>query len=110
MSMNDNDVPTSSIDLAGEFVPERYLVLLTERMVDMLFRLMIYNESPMLMSECDFDHQTTLRNSIVSGHTSTSSPNSPNRVSLLQLQSIHQACIKCKKKMLTIEEFRELNH
>ncbi|CAF4838002.1 unnamed protein product, partial [Rotaria magnacalcarata] len=27
MSMNDNDVPTSSIDLAGEFVPERYLVL-----------------------------------------------------------------------------------
>ncbi|CAF3344301.1 unnamed protein product [Rotaria socialis] len=110
ISMNDNNVPTSSIDLAGEFVPERYLVLLTEQMVDMLFRLMIYNESRMLMSECDFDHQTTLRNSIVSGHTLSSSPNSPNRESPLQLQSMHQACIKCKKKMLTIEEFRELGH
>ena len=79
----------------GELVPERYLVLLTEQMAEMLFRLMTCNETSMMSS----DH-----------HTAVSPPSSPGsgRASL-QLQAAHQPCASCKMRILTIEEFHELH-
>ncbi|CAF2348641.1 unnamed protein product [Rotaria sp. Silwood2] len=108
-SINDNDVPSSSIYFAGEFVPERYLVLLTEQMTEMLFQLMTCNETSIIMSECGFDHRTSLGISVGSGNVSTPSSNSTHGRPSLQSQSMYQSCIKCKRKMLTIEEFRELH-
>ncbi|CAF0800253.1 unnamed protein product [Rotaria sordida] len=108
-SINDNDISSSSIHFVEEFVPERYLVLLTEQMTEMLFRLMTCNETSVIMSECGFDHRMSLGISTGSGNISTPSSNSTNGRSSLQLQSMYQSCIKCKRKMLTIEEFRELH-
>ncbi|CAF3363856.1 unnamed protein product [Rotaria sp. Silwood1] len=109
MSIIDNDVSSSSIHFVSEFVPERYLVLLTEQMTEMLFRLMTCNDTSTIMSECRYDHRTPLDISAGSGNVSTPSSNSTNGRPSLQLQSMHQSCIKCKRKMLTIEEFRELH-
>ncbi|CAF3401220.1 unnamed protein product [Rotaria sp. Silwood1] len=98
-----------TIHTVNEFVPERYLVLLTEQMTEMLFRLMTCNDTSTIMSECRYDHRTPLDISAGSGNVSTPSSNSTNGRPSLQLQSMHQSCIKCKRKMLTIEEFRELH-
>jgi hypothetical protein len=107
-SVNDNNSPSSGIHFVGELVLERYLVLLTEQMTEMLFRLMTCNETSMIMSEGGADHRTTLVINVGSRNVSNSNPN--NDRSSLQLQSRHQSCIKCKMKMLTIEEFRELHN
>jgi hypothetical protein len=103
-ALNDNDVPLTGINLVGELVPERYLVLLTEQMTEMLFRLMTYTETSIPMSEGGSNHRTILGISVDSSNVSTPSSNSTSG------QSTHQSCIKCNMKMLTIEEFHELHN
>ena len=85
--------------VAGELVPERYLVLLTEQMAEMLFRLMTCNEPSMMIGDHRFDYSTAL-----------SPPSSPGsgRASL-QLHVAHQPCARCKTRILTIEELHELH-
>jgi len=109
-ALHDNDMPLSSINLVGELVPERYLVLLTEQMTEMLFRLMTYTETSITMSEGGSNHRTILGISVDSSNVSTPSSNSTSGQSPLNLQSTHQSCIKCNMKMLTIEEFHELHN
>jgi hypothetical protein len=113
-TLNDNDISSSGINFVEEFVLERYLVLLTEQMTEMIFRLMTCNETSIKMSENSSDYRTTLGMNVGNGNMSTSIiiPNSKsnNDRSSLHLQSMHQSCIKCKMKMLTIEEFRELHN
>jgi hypothetical protein len=112
MSLNDNSVSSTDLHVVGELVPERYLVLLTEQMTEMLFRLMTFNETSILMSKSGSDHRTTLDFSVGNDDISTpiimSNSNPINGQSSLQSQLMHQSCSKCKMKMLTIEEFREL--
>jgi len=113
MSINDHDISLTDLHFLGELVPERYLVLLTEQMTEMLFRLMNFNETSILISENRSDRRATLHFNVGSDDISTPvitpTSNSISDQSSLQLQSIHQPCIKCKMKMLTIEEFRELH-
>jgi len=113
MSTHDHDISPTDLHFVGELVPERYLVLLTEQMTEMLFCLMTFNETSILVSENGSDRRATLRFNVGSDDISTPvitpNSNSISDQSLLQLQSIHQSCIKCKMKMLTIEEFRELH-
>jgi hypothetical protein len=113
MSINDHDISLTDLHFLGELVPERYLVLLTEQMTEMLFRLMNFNETSILISENGSDRRATLHFNVGSDDISTPvitpTSNSISDQSSLQLQSIHQPCIKCKMKMLTIEEFRELH-
>jgi hypothetical protein len=82
-------------------------------MTEMLFRLMNFNETSILISENGSDRRATLHFNVGSDDISTPvitpTSNSISDQSSLQLQSIHQPCIKCKMKMLTIEEFRELH-
>jgi hypothetical protein len=113
MSINDHDISLTDLHFLEELVPERYLVLLTEQMTEMLFRLMNFNETSILISENGSDRRATLYFNVGSDDISTpvitTTSNSISDQSSLQLQSIHQPCIKCKMKMLTIEEFRELH-
>ncbi|CAF0822265.1 unnamed protein product [Adineta ricciae] len=100
-SLNNFDpVPFSSVYSVDELVPERYLVLLTDQMTEMLFRLMTCNE----ISENGSDYRTVQEKDIDSSTVST-----PNVQSPLALQSVHKSCVKCNMKMLTIEEFHELH-
>ena len=107
-SINDNDVHFSRTHFIGEFVPERYLVLLTEQMTEMLFRLMVCDETSF---DNRFDHQPTLGISIDDNNASTPivrpSMNSISGRSSFQWQSVHRSTIKSKRKVLTIEEFRK---
>jgi hypothetical protein len=48
MSAKDNDVFSAELHFVEELVPERYLVLLTEQMTEMLFHLMNFNETSIL--------------------------------------------------------------
>jgi hypothetical protein len=51
-SVNGDDVSSTDLHFVGELVAERYLILLTEQMTEMLFRLMNFNETPSIaMSE-----------------------------------------------------------
>ncbi|CAF0868543.1 unnamed protein product [Adineta steineri] len=114
LSVNDNNTPMSNINLVGELVPERYLVLLTEQMTEMLFRLMTCNDTFILLAEGGSDYRTPLGKNIdsVSITSPITTPNS-NHIrsqSPLQTQSVHQPCIQCNMKMLTIEEFHELHN
>lgn len=80
--MKETERDTYSI---GQLIPERYLVLLTEQMTEMLFRLMNFTDSSLI-------------NSI-----------DQNVRSSFSIQPVHQICVKCRMKMLTIEEFHELH-
>lgn len=96
-----------------ELIPERYLVLLTEQMTEMLFRLMVFNDTASITSESVPDYRATLRYSINSDDLCSpilrTSSKAVSRRSSSQFQSIHQPCRKCQMKMLTLEEFRELH-
>ena len=109
--INDNDVHFSRTHFIGEFVPERYLVLLTEQMTELLFRLMVCDEASFIMSDNTFDHQPTLRISIDDNNAPTPivrpSTNSISDRSSFQWQSVHRSTIKSNMKMLTVEEFRK---
>jgi hypothetical protein len=112
---NDNGVSSTDLHFVGELVPERYLVLLTEQMTEMLFRLLTFNEtSSIIVSESGSDHRTTLYSSVSNDDRSPLNPissvNPMNGRSSSQSQSVHQSCTKCKMKTLTIEEFRELHN
>jgi hypothetical protein len=109
-ALNNIDIPLNGAHSVGELIPERYLVLLTEQMTEMLFRLMTCNETSMIISEDGPDQRASfgIGNVSVPMITPISNPNSPR--SSLQLQSMHQSCIKCKMKTLTIEEFHELHN
>ena len=108
---NNNSKSTNDTYFVGEVLPERYLVLLTEQMTEMLFRLMTFNETSMMMLENGSDYQTRLDFSIDSNdQTQLARMNLTNDRSSSQSQSRHQSCSKCKMKTLTIEEFRELHN
>ena len=74
----------------GQLVPERYLVLLTEQMTEMLFRLM-HCTDPSFFHSAD-------------PHGTSNGGRSPTSV-----QPTHRTCDKCQLKMLTIEEFHQLH-
>lgn len=86
-SMKEIERDTHSI---GQLVPERYLVLLTEQMTEMLFGLM----------NCTDPSYNPVE--------SNGSPSTPR--SSFSIQPAHQTCVKCQMKMLTIEEFHELHN
>ena len=111
LSPNDSLSPVDTdVHFVGELVPERYLVLLTEQMTEMLFRLMNFTDTSMTMFENGSDHRTLL--SLTGNGPTISSPisNQSSGRSSLQGQPIHQPCVKCKMKMLTIEEFHLLHN
>lgn len=84
----------------GKLVPERYLVLFTEQITEMLFRLMNFNEPSTFIS----DTRKTRRFSL------GSIPNSYSTDDQFSLQQLQSVCTKCRMKMLTIEEFCELKN
>ncbi len=116
VSRLNNNAPDSFNDVhfVEELVPERYLVLLTERMTEMLFRLMTFNETSKTMSGNGLDHQITRRSSLDGDDISIPmvipSSNAISDRSSSQFLPTHHSCNKCRMQMLTIEEFRELHN
>lgn len=106
--INNNDIHSNDTYFAEEFIPERYLVLLTEKMTEILYRLMISNETSILMSQYDFDRSLTATSNRGSGNLITPGFHSPYYSSPSHIHNAHQSCPKCTRKTLTIEEFHKL--
>lgn len=106
--LKDIDGSSDDIEFVRSFVPERYLVLLSEDITEMLFQLLNFSETSMNSFNSNNDRRLSIGfhspNTIISTGNSTRISSR----SLSQLFKVDHVCLKCKMKMLTIEEFHQL--
>lgn len=87
-TLSEENVRSSSNGkFVQNFLPERYLSLLSEQMIETLFRLL--NSNQLLKSSNAYFSRNNFRSS-------------------LQWQSVHQMCHQCQRKMLNIQQFNRL--
>lgn len=109
-SKHEDNIVSNNINFIGDFVPERYLVLLTEQMTEMLFRIITCNEIAQTTTDNSFDHRTTFATHTgIDNVSSTPNSKSTNDRPSLNSQLMHPSCMKCKMKLMTIEEFHEIH-
>jgi hypothetical protein len=107
--VKDDDVSLVNTYFIGKLVPERYLVLLTEHMTNMLFQLMNCADISVNTVNTGSDYRTPVTPRRAHGTNPSADSNTNNLPSSLQLQSDHLPCLHCQMKMLSIEEFHQLH-
>lgn len=105
--VGSNDISSKDVHFFEELIPERYLVLLTEQMSAMLFRLITFHEISIDILENESDQQAITN--LDENDDESVSINRLNDYSSTELPTTYRACMKCRMKLLTMEEFGQFH-
>lgn len=101
-------IDSNDVHFFEELVPERYLVLLTEQISAMLYRLMTFHDGSIEILENKSDRRVIL-NLDDDDDDKIVSINPHHDYLPSELQIIDRSCVKCRTKLLTLEEFAQLH-